>query len=187
MRGVWIQQEFLLTSEGGVVCMMKSAPVVRCSVTQVSVALPRPYIGGVGGPCWISLYSVWTPPSGPCWFCETSQWVPVVLLILWDFSVGANMLVYLHLWWYLRLLLHFIPVFLVSSYCSVTQVYIGVVVEAFRSKQAWVWGACVGVFVSMCVSRKYWCVWSLCTCANTFMYTTHPQPCTVCNLALLSL
>ena len=43
---------------GGVVCMMKSAPVVRGSVTQASGALPRPYIGGVGGPCWISLDSV---------------------------------------------------------------------------------------------------------------------------------
>ena len=70
-------------------------------VTWVSVALPRPYIGGVGGPCWISLDSVWTPPSGPCWSYKTSQWVPVVLLVLWDFSVGANMLVNLHLWWYL--------------------------------------------------------------------------------------
>ena len=116
-------------------------------VTQASVALPRPYIGGVGGPCWISLDSVWTPPSGPCWSYKTSQWEPVVLLILWDFSVGANMLVYLHLWWYLRTIVSLHSCLPVVLTAVLHKCIWGVVVEAFRGNQTWIWG----VWECLCV------------------------------------
>ena len=154
-------------------CMMKSAPVVRCvsprlqwhsqgHTLEVWVALV--------GILWILYEVLLVVPAGlmrllsgsqwSCWSNEISQWEPACLSSC-------------------------------TTYCSVTQVYM--VCGRSLTGQPDMNLGCVGVLVCMCVcvcvcvcvSRKYWCVWSVCTCANTFMHTTHPPPCTVCNVALL--
>ena len=125
-------------------------------VTQASVALPRPYIGGVDGPCWIlwilyevllvvpaDLIRLLSGSQWSCWSYEISQWEPTCLC---TYTCGDT--------W--GLLLHFIPVFLVLT--AVLHKCIWCVVEAFRGNQTWIWGVseclcvcCVCVRVCVCL------------------------------------
>ena len=119
---------------GGVVCIMKSAPVVRC----VSLGLQWHSQGhtlevwvALVGFLWILYELLLVVPAGlmrllsgclwSCWSYEISQWEPTCLC---TYTCGDT----------LGLLLHFIPVFLYVL-TAVLHKCIWCVVEAFRGNQ----------------------------------------------------